>query len=161
MTMYANETFELGPTVGMTVRDFVLPDSTSAIRRLDELMGSTGILLSFVGDIWHSTSVRRILWLQHHMHKFALMGTPVALLVRDHASTLHGFQMSSPLPIPFPMLADEDGSVHAAYQMDRHPGLLLIDRQNVLRSKWLMPTERVWPRINEIVLAIQAIGSGS
>lgn len=150
-------TMELGPLLGMQVSDFRLLDHCEQPHSLTDLMGSNGVMLGFVGDIWQPTSVRRILWLQRHVHKFAMMGTPVALLIRDHPTTLFGFHTSSPLPVPFPLLADTDGSVHRAYQMDRHPGLLLVDHGKLLRQKWLMPDDRVWPKINELTHAVQDI----
>ena len=150
-------TMELGPVINTKVYNFKLNNYKGTVHTLDSLMGGNGVLLGFIGDIWKPTSVRRILYLQRHVSKFALMGTPIALLVRDHASTLYGFQISSPLPVPFPLLADEDGSVHLKYGMDRHPGLLLIDNAYMLRQKWLMPDERVWPRMSELVKAVQQL----
>ncbi len=152
--MMMMETMELGPLISQQVADFRLTDGNKNVHALNDLMGTNGLLIGFIGNIWHVTSVRRILWLQHHLHKFALMGTPVTLLIQEHVSTIYGFQMSSPLPVPFPMLADEDGSVHTQYQMERHPGLLLIDRNRILRHKWLMSPDRVWPKQAEIAAAI-------
>ena len=149
------DTMELGPILHTTAPTFSLGDHSGKTYTLDNLMGANGLLLGFVGDIWQPTSIRRILWLQRHVSKFALMGTPVALLVRDHANTLYGFQVSSPLPVPFPLLADEDGRVHLDYHMDRYPGLLLLDYKKSINAKWLMPDDRVWPRMNELVKSIQ------
>lgn len=151
-------TEELGPSPYTLCESFALSNHKNMTYTLDDLMGTNGVLLSFIGDIWHPTSVRRILWLQRHVGKFALMGTPVAVLVRDLNETLYGFEMSNPLPVPFPLLADETGDVHRQYQMNRHPGLLLIDKQSMIREKWLMPPDRVWPPMKELVNAIQQLG---
>lgn len=151
------ETFELGPTLFTKAQDFSLPDHTQKIYTLGELAGETGIMLGFIGDIWQAASVRRILWLQRHVGRFAQMGTPIALLVRDHSHTLYGFRMSSPLPVPFPLLADADGRVHRSYSMDRHPGMILIDRERVIRYKWLMPEDNVWPKMPELIEAVQTL----
>jgi peroxiredoxin len=153
----SNITMELGPSMGKPVSDFSLPNSEGELMTLDDLMGPAGVILGFIGDIWHATSVRRILWIQHNLHRFADLGTPIGLLVADHPSTLLGFKRSSPLPVPFPMLADASGAVHEAYRMDRHPGLLLIDCQRRLHHKWLMPNDRVWPKHREIMSVIQAM----
>lgn len=150
-------TEELGPLAYTLGENFSLSNHKDQSYTLDDLMGTNGVLLSFIGDIWHPTSVRRILWLQRHVGKFALMGTPVAVLVRDLTETLYGFEMSSPLPVPFPLLADEKGDVHRQYRMDRHPGLLLIDNQQMIREKWLMPPDRVWPSMKDLVNAIQQL----
>jgi peroxiredoxin len=151
------ETAELGPFVNTRAPDFALLDHKRQLYMLDDLMGESGVILGFIGDIWQPASVRRILWLQRHVNKFAVMGTPIALLVRDYPHTLNGFHSSSPLPVPFPLLADSDGQVHRTYTMDRNPGMLLIDRRHVLRKKWLMPNDRVWPRMQELVQAIQVV----
>jgi len=147
----------LGPQLYTTTPNFCLTDFKDVDYTLENLMGANGVLLGFVGDIWQPTSVRRILWLQRHVGKFALMGTPVAILVRDHTQTLYGFQMSSPLPAPFPLLADEDGDVHDLFMMNDHPGLLLIDNQLALREKWLMSQDRLWPKMKDLVDAIQQL----
>lgn len=149
------ETVELGPSLHQQVSDFHLLSAKQEHLSLNDVMGSHGVLLGFIGNIWHEASVRRILWMQHYLHKFTALGTPATLLLHEHISTLHGFEISSPLPILFPMLADEDGAVHKAYRMDRHPGLLLIDKNRILRQKWLMPSQRVWPKPREIALAVQ------
>lgn len=151
------DTFELGPKLNTAAPDFSLPDHNQKICTLDEIMGPNGVMLGFIGDIWQAASVRRILWLQRHVGKFAHLGTPIALLVRDHAHTLYGFRMSSPLPVPFPLLADADGKIHRAYQMDRHPGLLLVDHDRMLRYKWLMPEDNIWPKMPELVEAVQTL----
>jgi hypothetical protein len=41
--------------------------------------------------------------------------------------------------------------------MDRHPGLLLIDHHHILRDKWLMPDERVWPKLEEITRSVHSV----
>ncbi len=150
-------TMELGPVLHAKVPSFQLGNYKGKFYTLESLMGANGVILGFIGDIWKPTSVRRILWLQRHVSKFALMGAPIALMVRDQASTLYGFHMSSPLPVPFPILADEDGMIHMKYAMDRHAGLLLVDRHQMLRHKWLMPDERVWPRMADMVRAVQQL----
>jgi peroxiredoxin len=149
------DTFEQGPIVNSAAVDFTLPDHNRVSHSLDDLIGQYGMMLGFIGDIWQPASVRRILWLQRHVGKFALMGTPVALMVRDHANTLYGFHTSSPLPVPFPLLADVDGSVHQLYRMNKNAGLVLIDRHRVIRYKWLMSPDYVWPKLNDLVQAVQ------
>ena len=153
--MLAYETVELGPSLNRMMPNFQLRDHSGQCTSLDQIIGTDGVLLGFVGDIWQPTSVRRILWLQRHALKFALMGTPVALVICDHPHTLNGFCASSPLPIPFPLLADPDGSVHHEFRMSHHPGLLLLDNTYILRRKWPVPDDRVWPKLSELVQAIE------
>jgi peroxiredoxin len=155
MTML--DTFELGPYLNAHVPDFLLSNHEHRKQGLKDLMGTKGVLLGFIGDIWMPTSVRRIFWLQRHAPKFASSGAPVALLVRDNAHTLYGFRMSSPLPVPFPLLADVNGEVHRQNNMERHPGLVLLDRNFTVRAKWLVPDERVWPAMQTLLEEIERI----
>ncbi len=148
---------EYGPIVNSVVPEFQLPNHASTPIKFSDLIGKNGAILGFIGDIWQPTSVRRILWLQRNVNKFALMGTPVSLLIRDHPHTLFGFHSSSPLPVPFPMLADTDGSVHQIYNMERQAGLILIDRKRIVREKWLMSPEYVWPKFTDLMTAIQRL----
>jgi peroxiredoxin len=154
-----HDAFEQGPIINTYVPEFQLPDHNRVMHTRIALMGEHGMLLGFIGDIWQPASVRRILWLQRHVGKFALMGTPVAVLVRDHANTLYGFQMSSPLPVPFPLLADVEGKTHELYHMETQAGLILIDRYNRVHQKWLMLPEYVWPKLQDIVDEIQVMRS--
>lgn len=149
------ETMELGPQINLSVSNFKLPDHRNERVTLDLVTGKRGVLLAFIGGIWHQSSVRRIFWLQRHAYKFTMLETPIALIAQEPVSTLYGFHMSSPLPMPFPTLADEDGAVHRAFQMGRHPGLLLVDKNYILREKWLMPNERVFPEVSDILEVIQ------
>lgn len=141
---------EPGPQLFSTLPDFRLPDCYWNPHELGTLMGKQGILLSFISDIWHPSSVRRILWLRHHMPKFMKLGVNVAVIVRDDAKMLYGFEMSSPLPIPFQLLADTRGDVHDDYDMVGHNGLLLLNKRHVLRAKWIVPEDRVWVKFPEL-----------
>ncbi len=151
------ETLELGPRIDTIAPDFTLKDHENRPRALTSLLGKKGLLLGFIGDIWMPTSVRRIFWLQRHAPRFALAGAPVVLLVRDDPHTLYGFRMSSPLPVPFPLLADNDGEIHQRYNMAHHPGLVLLDKNPLIQAKWLMPDERVWPKMQELLNEINSM----
>lgn len=149
--------FEQGPILNSKGYSFTLPDHNLKQHALSELMGTHGILLGFIGDIWQPTSVRRILWLQRNVCKFAQLGTPITLLVRDQAHILYGFHSSSPLPVPFPLLADVDGAVHQHYNLQNQAGLVLLDRDSTVRHKWLMQPDYVWPKLTELAQAIQLL----
>lgn len=146
---------ETGPQLFTKMYDFRLPDCHWTPYELGNLMGETGVLLGFIGDIWHPASVRRVLWLQHHIPRFITLGVHAAIIVRDEAKMLYGFQMSSPLPIPFPLLADTKGDVHDDYQMTGLTGLLLIDPDHIVRAKWIIPENHVWVKLPEIIGEIE------
>lgn len=156
MTM-VYDAFETGPAINTPAPDFKLPDHNRAPHTLASLMGNQGLLLGFMADVWQPSSVRRILWMQRHVASFAMLDVSLALVTTDQVHMLYGFHNTTPLPIPFALLADDKGDVHRAYQMMSQTGLLLIDRKQVVRQKWLMTPEMVWTRLNEIHAAIQLL----
>lgn len=155
MAMVINETMELGPVLYRTMEDFDLPDHQNQVHHASELTGESGLLLAFLGSVWHTASVRRILWLQHQSARFHEVGVPAAIVVQETPAMISGYYASSPMPIDCLLLADSAGTVHRLYNMVHHAGLLLLDRHLVLRHKWLMPGDRVWPRIQEIEKGIR------
>lgn len=135
------------------VPDFNLTDSQEKRFTLKAVMGSKGVLLGFLGDIWRPVTVHRILGMQRSVKKFAALGWPPALIVRDQPETLRNFHASSPLPIPFPLLADADGKAHSAYGIER-PCLLLVNRDGILCAMWQMPPDIVLPETQTILEAM-------
>jgi peroxiredoxin len=149
------QTFELGPRLGLVAPDFSARDHSQTVRSLDEMMGKNGLLLGFIGDIWQSASIRRIIWLQRHAHSILTTDANAALLICDQPHMLYGFYVSSPTPPAFPMMSDMDRKVHRLFNMGPYPGMVLLDRNRIVRHKWLMPDERVWPKIQEIVEVLE------
>lgn len=145
------QTIELGPYLNITAPDFRLYNHDNQQNSLADLMGEQGLLLGFTGSIWQPASIRRILWLQRHAARFKREGVNIALLICDKPHTLYGFYLSTVTPLSFPLLADVDREVHLRFRMDRFAGLVLVDHRHLIRDKWLVPDERVWPREQELV----------
>jgi peroxiredoxin len=148
---------ELGPRLDVPAPAFTARDHDRQLHSLDDLMGAQGLLLGFVGDIWMPASVRRILWLQRHAASFLRADVNLALVICDQPHTLQGFRLSSPLPLEFPLLADTDHAVHQLFNMDDLCGLVLLDASRMIRQKWIVPDERVWPSVNELLDAAKAM----
>lgn len=144
-------TAEFGPVLRQLAPDFTLRNHANQVDRMANLTGERGLLLAFIGDIWNAVNVRRILWLQRHAHQIQLTGFNLALVARDQPHTLYGFYISSAMPPEFPLLSDVDGTVHRQFNMGKYPGMVLFDHQRVIQHKWLMPDDRVWPRIQELI----------
>jgi peroxiredoxin len=144
------ETAEMGPKLYSSAPNFALKDAEGHRVELSELIGERGVLLAFVRNIWEPASIRRILYMQRHLQKFQANGYSIALVIQDRQYSLWTFYMSSPMTVTVPLLADEDGSVHHAFNMD-HAGLLLVDKDANIRCKWLMPDERVWPKARDLL----------
>lgn len=137
--------------------DFNVPDQYDRLQTLASVMRGSGLLLGFAAGIWQPASVRRLLWLQKHAHRLTSTGLNVALVVCDRQSTLYGFHMSSPVSVNFPLLADANGAVHARYGMADQPGMVLVDPNGVLRQRWMMSIDRVWPAVNDLLAAAQKL----
>lgn len=148
-------TADFGPAIRQHAPDFVLRDHANRYERMTDLIGERGLLLAFIGDIWNAVNVRRILWLQRHAHQIQLTGFNLALISRDQPHTLYGFYISSAMPPEFPLLSDIDGTVHRQFNMGKYPGMVLFDYQRIVRHKWLMPDDRVWPRIQDLVETLE------
>jgi peroxiredoxin len=149
------DTRELGPRLHVIAPDFLVEDQNQDKRKLDNLMGPNGLLLGFLVDVWLSASLRRIIWLQRHAPTFIRDGVHVAVVVCDQPHTLYGYSISSPEELPFPLLADIHTQVHQLYNMVNHPGIVFLDSQYTIRHKWMMPDERVWPKIQEMLEVLQ------
>ncbi|MBZ0292101.1 MAG: peroxiredoxin family protein [Anaerolineae bacterium] len=151
------KTMELGPRLNTVAPDFKLYNHESVQNSLSELMGTDGLLLGFTGDIWQPASVRRILWFQRHVGNFNRYGVNIGLLICDKPYVLYGYHLSTATPLGFPLLADEDRSVHLRYNMTQHAGLVLINHEGYICDKWLVPDERVWPRTQEIIASFDLL----
>ena len=145
------KTIELGPPLNSAAPAFTLYNHENQKQSLGELMGSSGLLLGFTGDIWQPASVRRILWFQRHTTMFARYGVQIALLICDKPHMLYGYYLSTAAPLGFPLLADATREVHHQFNMTQHSGLVLVGHDGLIRDKWLVPDERVWPRVQELV----------
>ncbi len=150
-------TLEMGPRLHSFASEFMLMNHNSQFLMLNSLMGERGLFLGFTGNIWDPASVRRIIWMQRHYPEFKKQGVNMALLVSDHPQKLLGYAMSSLTPVEFPLLADWDQAVHAQYHMEHYAGMVLVDCMWVIREKWIMPDERVWPHITDLMDTLKTL----
>jgi peroxiredoxin len=128
---------EIGHGEVQPVADFSLLDYQQHTYSLEQLMGTKGLLLGFIGDIWLPANVRRIQWLQRYATRIQGSGVGLAALISNEAHTLYNFYISSPIPPTFPLLADYNRAVHLRYQLDFRAALLLIDAERKVRDQWL------------------------
>lgn len=128
---------------------------------IHSLAGSSGFFLGFVNNLWDSITIRRIMWMQRHAHKFNMNGVHTALVCLDDCHTLYDFYISSREPLPFTLLSDSQGTIHDAYNFRNRAGLVLTDHQLVVQQTWLMSADRVWPRMHELLRAIENIEASS
>ncbi|MBZ0301630.1 MAG: peroxiredoxin family protein [Anaerolineae bacterium] len=148
-------TRQMGPQLLVPAPQCCTLKHESRVTTLEELMGEHGLILGFTGDIWDPGSVRRILWFQRHYPQFMKLGIQVALLVCGEPHALYGFSMSSVVPLEFPLLSDVDRAVHDLYNVEQYAALIAIDHAQIIREKWIMPDERVWPKVTELLSVLQ------
>ncbi len=151
------KTMELGPHLNVPAPDFGVLSHNSQMMSLEDLMGERGLVLGFSGDIWEPASVRRILWFQRHYPQFARLNVNLALLLCNQPHQLYGYSMSSKATLEFPLLADVSREVHTLYNMERYAGLVIVDAAGMIRDKWLMPDERVWPKAPELMAVLEML----
>ena len=120
-------------------------------------MGPEGMLLGFIGDIWRPISINRILTMQKEASKLAARGLSVAIVIRGRVNTLTNFIINTPVPVTLPLLADPDGMVQATYRTHMSPGLLLLDRRRVMRFRWLLTDELLWPMMDDVLKAASSL----
>lgn len=135
----------------------VLADHEEQTHTMDELLGKKGLLICFLNDIWLRASAERIRWLQQHYFAFEQLGIGVVLVVVNQPHTLRGYYASSPIPPRFTCLSDADLQIHRAFEMDRQSGLLLIDRKQKVRCRWLSGENHPWPRAREVKQAVRTL----
>lgn len=151
------KTMTLGPQLNTSAPDFAVLSHTNQLMSLENLMGGRGLVLGFTGDIWEPASVRRILWFQRYFPQFARLQVNLALLLCNQPHQLYGYSMSSVTPLEFPLLADVNRDVHILYNMERYAGIIVVDATGLIRDKWLMPDERVWPKAPELMTVLEML----
>lgn len=136
--------------------EFHVRDHAGKYQSLSHMMGSNGLVIGFLGEIWNPINIQRIIWLQKHVHSIHRSGYKVALITRDQPQILYGYYVSSLTPPPFPLLADESGEVHGLFDMVGRAGMVVLDPLKIARHKWEVPADRIWPRLVEITGILEA-----
>lgn len=136
---------------------FTVPGHDGRLLSLPALMGETALLLAFVSDISLPSTIRRAQWLQSNLPALRRLGVTVALAVPNQPHTLQNFYSSSPLPLDFPLLADEDRQLRRLFQLNRHAGLVLIHQDCRIIAQWAVPEEQTWPDLIAITSVVDAL----
>lgn len=147
--------FGSGPELGKTIEDFYILNHENVRYSLSQLLGESGILLGFSGDIWDLGSVRRVLWLQRQVYKLSLAGIMSAIVVPNETYDLNSFYRSIPRMIPFPLLADANKTVHTLLEIE-FPGFVLLDQERQVVRKWFLQSGAT-PRTRDIIQATASV----
>lgn len=153
------------PQVGERAPDLELPDDMGQMVRLSEVArkGVT-ILMFYPADFGMICSIQmgelRDMYLE-----FQAAGVQVLPIstnsVRSHSAWKESMRM------PFPLLADEDGKVTEQYNMACDDdawlknracrGAFVLDREMVVRHRWIPPNPHVGPDLPDLLRVARAI----
>lgn len=139
---------------GDRVPGFTLFDEKHKKWTLEELMGSSGLLMVFVRGTWCAQCVQTLYNLARQAPGFARMRVNTAVIAIDSEHSLNSFKQTASLPLDFPLLADEDQTVRQHYGVNMSEVYLLIDREGTLRTIFLDPDGLSRPNSQAIRTAI-------
>ncbi len=128
---------EYGLPIGATLPVFSAHDDENTVHQLNDLMGENGLLLAFVYGTWCATCIQALHALTRYAPQLHKEGVNIAAVLIDDPAELHNFKISSPRPISFPLLADKDESIHNIYKAGSSKVYMVIDRDFVLRHKFI------------------------
>lgn len=153
------------PRVGDPAPDFALPDDEGNVLRLSDLCREHVVLLLFYpADFGMICSIQ--MGELRDMHgEFLAAGVTVLPLgtnsIRSHAAWKESMRL------PFPLLADEDARVTREWHMACDDddllrnracrGAFIIDRDMVVRYRWIPPTPHQGPDVPALLREASAI----
>lgn len=120
---------------------------------LQHLMGETGLLLGFCGDVWQLKSTRLVVWMQKHQAELAMQQIHTAFIVPNEPFDLQGFMLSVPWQLTLPVLADPDGRIHDLYDASV-PTIYAIDPDYQIQHTWRMGKEKR-PSLQHIIQTLR------
>jgi peroxiredoxin len=148
-----------GLKIGHVAPDFVLPDDQMKVMTLNQVMCDHGGLLAFVHGLWCPVCVQVLFRLRQYAHIYSNEGFGVAVVTSDQPRSLQVFKRSACPPVKFPLLADENGVVREMYQLAQAGAYYVIDRNKIVREKFLDVAHRGWPGHPHILSAMRRVRS--
>ncbi len=153
------------PMVGQKAPDFLLPDDAGNMLRLSELCQKAVVLLLFYPADFGMICSIQMGELRDAHQEFVSAGVLVLPLgtnsVRSHAAWKESMRL------PFPLLADEDGKVTGEWHMSCDGdawlknracrGAFIIDRDMMVRYRWIPPNPHVGPDVPSLLRESSAI----
>ncbi|MCU0481083.1 MAG: peroxiredoxin family protein [Anaerolineae bacterium] len=152
-------TEEYGLPVGATLPTFSAQDDQNNTHNLDDLMGENGLILAFVYGTWCATCVEALHALTRYAPQLQKEGVNIAAVLIDDTADIHNFRRSSPRPIHFPLLADKDERIHHTYRANSSKVYMVIDREYVLRHKFIDFDGTQKPNLPTLLAAIKDMAS--
>ena len=149
--------------VGATAPDFTLRDADGAEWRLSAQRGRVVVLLFYPGD---ETPVctRQMCAVRDRWEDYAATGAEVVGISTDSVESHQKFAAHHELPLR--LLADTDGIVSKAYQMNSWlpgrsaRGVVVVNAEGVIRHHKVQTLSLFRPKDDEIIAAIREAQKG-
>lgn len=152
--------------VGKKVPSFTLPDTERKQRKLSEFKGKPTILAFFPGA-FTGVCTREMCRFRDDFSKLEGMGAQIVAISVDSPFANKGFADVNKLK--FPVLSDYDRKVIGAYgiELNNFAGLagyvvakrsvFIIDKDGIIRYKWVSDDPAIEPKYEEISKALAKI----
>lgn len=141
--------------LGQVVPGFQLEDENGVIRSLDGLYGEHGLLLVFVRGTWCTQCVATMYFLARYAKNITQLGVNIAIVAIDNVGALKAFKISASLPMNFPLLADEDETVHKDFDITIREKYLLLNNAGVVKEVFTDPDGYHRPSSPALVEAVK------
>ena len=145
----------IGPAVGDKLPVFELPDDQNNRRTPQNLMGEKGLLLVFVRGTWCAPCLPVFYTLGKQVPQYERDGVRIAVVSEDDPAALNNFKRTAPTPLDYPILADPDDVAHKIYDLGTARAWFLVDRDGVIREKYIDQDGNHMPKPNLFKQAIQ------
>jgi len=152
------------PGVGERAPDFELPDDMGHMVRLSDVVrGGVTILMFYPADFGMICSIQ-MGEIRDMYEEFLSAGVKV-LPISTNSVRSHSARKES-MRLPFPLLADENGAVTRLYEIACDDdswmknrccrGAFIIDREMVVRHRWVPPDPHVGPDVPALLREARA-----
>jgi peroxiredoxin len=162
---------EPGPAVGTRFpHDLAAPDQSGAQQTLQSLMGDKGLAIFFVRSAdWCPFCKGQLVDANRHFAGFHALGINVVSVSVDQVGKIAAFAAEQ--KIAYPMLADPAGAINlslgirdeqypvgtAQFGVPR-PTLYVLDRDGIIRLRYMEPTYRTRPDLEGVLRDVAALG---
>jgi peroxiredoxin len=160
-----------GPAVGARFpHSLTAPDQSRKSQTLESVMGEKGVAIFFVRSAdWCPFCQGQLVDANRHLARFRSLGVNVVSVSVDEVDEIAKFAAAQ--KIEYPMLADPAGAINlslgirdeqypvgsAQFGVPR-PTLYVLDRDGVIRLRYMEPTYRTRPDLEAVLRDVMALG---
>jgi peroxiredoxin len=165
------EAAEPGPSVGENFpHSLSASDQAGSTQTLQSVMGDKGVAILFVRSAdWCPFCMRQLVDVNQQIGRFRALGLNVVSVSVDEVSEIAKFAAAQ--NIEFTMLADPKGDINlglgirdeqypvgsAQFGVPR-PTLYVVDRNSVIRLRYMEPTYKTRPDVEKVLTDTAALG---